>query len=32
VSERHAAGLVDLRAHIDWEVRASRSTTQTEHV
>jgi ABC-type polysaccharide/polyol phosphate transport system ATPase subunit len=32
VSERHAAGLVDLQAHIDWEVRESHSTTQTEHV
>ncbi len=32
VSQRHAAGLVDLQARIDWRVHAPDSATQTEHV
>ena len=32
VSERHAAGLVDLRTHIDWQVHTPDPSLQTEHV
>jgi lipopolysaccharide transport system ATP-binding protein len=32
VSERQAAGLVDLQARIDWQVHSPDSAVQTEHV
>jgi len=32
VSERHAAGLVDLQAQIDWQVHHAESVIPTEHI
>ena len=32
VSERHAAGLVDLQAQIDWQIHRHEPAPQTEHV
>jgi hypothetical protein len=32
VSERHAAGLVDLQAQIDWDVHSPDATAETEQV
>jgi len=32
VSERHAAGLVDLQAQIEWQIHRHEPAPQTEHV